>query len=486
MITSASPGASVPTVKGLIGGAWIVGDGATKETINPANGDVVSRVPYSSVEQVDQAVASAMEAQRTWAKMPLSTRADLVSAALDEIERRMSEILPWISREMGKTLAEAEHEVVGFVLGATRALVAEARTFGGRTMPAADGGDYPRRRSMTIYQPIGVTAFISPWNFPVEMIANAAISMVMGNTCVWKPSEWAPYAPQLITEIFTSAGLPDGVINLVYGGPDIGEALVKHPDVGMLAFIGSTAVGEAIHAAAGVKRLLLELGGNGPVVVLADADLDKAVEDTAFGCFYQAGQVCTSSERILVHEDVYEEFAERLAAKAKSIKVGDPLDPATEMGPLSDKRILDKVRRHVEEAQAAGATVLTGGGYEGLYYEPTVIRDVTPDMTVAREETFGPVAPLIRFRTEEEALAIANDSPYGLVMSVFTRSLRSAFDMMEGLEAGTVNVNAGTNDWELSAPFGGWKKSGLGRELAADCLREFTNVKTVTIDLGDL
>lgn len=319
---------------------------------------------------------------------------------------------------------------------------------------------------------------------PVEMIGNCAASMMMGNACVWKPSEWAPYAPQLITEAFVSAGIPDGLINLVYGGPEIGEHLVTHDDVRLVAFIGSTAVGEQIAKAAGVKRLLLELGGNGPMVVLDDADIDRAVDAAVVGCFYQAGQVCTSAERILVHAAVHDEFAEKLAARAKQLRVGDPLDERTEMGPLSEQRILDKVVRHVTEAREKGATVLTGGQHENLYFEPTVLIGVTPDMQIAREETFGPVAPIIKIESAEQALAIANDSPYGLSTSVFTSSLKTAFDMAEGLEAGAVNVNAGTNDWELNGPFGGWKKSGVGRELGNETLLEFSNVKTVTFDLG--
>jgi acyl-CoA reductase-like NAD-dependent aldehyde dehydrogenase len=474
----------VPVVRGLINGEWVVGGGEVKDTINPSTGAVASRVPYSTPAQVDAAVAAAKDAQASWAATALALRADVVAAAIDVIEQRGHELLPWMSREMGKTIAEGEHEVFQFVVGVTRAMIAEARTFGGRTMPPADGGVYPGRRSMTIHQPIGVTAYISPWNFPVEMLGNAAIALVMGNACVWKPSEWAPYAPQLITEMFVSAGLPDGLINLVYGGPDIGEQLVTHDDVGMLAFIGSTAVGERIHEVAGVKRLLLELGGNGPLVVMADADLEKAAEAAAVGSFYQAGQVCTSAERILVHEDVYDEFAALMVEKARAVRLGDPLDPQTTMGPLSERRILAKVRRLVDEAVEAGAKILFGGGNDGLFFEPTVLTEVTPKMSVAQEETLGPVAPLIRFGSREEALEIANATPWGLVMAAFTRSLRDAFVLAEGFEAGAVNINAGTNDWELNGPFGGWKKSGLGRELAADCLREFTNVKTVTIDIG--
>jgi acyl-CoA reductase-like NAD-dependent aldehyde dehydrogenase len=477
-----SAGADVPTARCFINGSWVEGDGPLKDTISPTDGSVVTRVRYSSPEQVDAAVAAAGEAQRAWAALPVSARAQSLSGALDAIEPRVEEICRWISLEMGKTINESRDEVTGITLEASRAIIHEARRFAGRNPPAWDAA-YPRRRVQVIHQPIGVTAFISPWNFPVEMIGNCIAAMTMGNACVWKPSEWAPFAPRLITEAFVAAGIPDGLINLVYGGPEIGEHLVTRDDVRLVAFIGSTLVGERIAKAAGVKRLLLELGGNGPMVVLADADLDRAVEAAAIGSFYQAGQVCTAAERILVHESLHDEFAEKLAARARELKVGDPLDESTEMGPLSETRILDKVVRHVEDARAKGATILTGGGHEGQFFEPTVLTGVTTDMQIAYEETFGPVAPILKISSAEEALAIANDSEYGLVMSVFTSSLKTAYEMAEGLEAGAVNVNAGTNDWELGGPFGGWKKSGIGRELGEDTLREFSNLKTITFDL---
>lgn len=473
----------VPVARCLVGGGWITGHGQDKPTINPATGEVVTHVRYASTDQVDRAVAAAKEAQRAWREVPMSTRAEIVTAGIDAVERRAEEIGRWVTLEMGKTLAEARDELFAITLPTTRSVIATARTFAGEVPPAWDAA-YPRRRVQVVHQPIGVTAFISPWNFPIEMIGNCAAALMMGNTCVWKPSEWAPYAPQLITEAFLSAGAPEGLINLVYGGPEIGEHLVTHPDVRLVAFIGSTAVGEQIARAAGVKRLLLELGGNGPMVVLDDADVDRAVDAAVVGCFYQAGQVCTSAERILVHEAVHDEFAEKLTARAQALRVGDPLAEGTEMGPLSEQRILDKVIRHVETARESGATILTGGGHQGLFFEPTVLTGVTPEMEIAREETFGPVAPIIKIGSVEEALAIANDSDYGLSTSVFTSSLASAFDMAEGLEAGAVNVNASTNDWELNGPFGGWKKSGIGRELGTDILREFSNVKTITFDLG--
>lgn len=470
---------TVTEVKSLVGAAWTRGSGPEKKIRNPATGEVVSSVSFSTTEQIDGAVAAAKHAQREWTKIPVATRASILLRSVDAIEANSEQIAVQTSAEVGKTYAEAREEMEVTCLVA-RNLIADARKMGGVTLPSA-ASEYPNRRVQTTYSPIGVTAFISPWNFPVEMIVNCVASMMMGNACVWKPSEWAPTGPAIATRDLMETGIPPGLLNVVWGGPEEGEHLVAHRHVGLLSFIGSTAVGEQITRSAGVKRLLLELGGNGPLIVLEDADLDRAVETAITDCFYQAGQVCTAGERILVHESIHDEFAERVAAAAKGLKVGDPLDESTDMGPLSDQRILDKVSEHVEDARASGAEILTGGEANGLFYQPTVLVGVTPSMRIAREETFGPVAPIIKVGSAEEALEIANDSPYGLSMGVFTSSLRTAYLMAEGLEAGSVNVNSGTNSWEFFGPFGGFKKSGIGREL---WVSEFANHKTVTFDVG--
>lgn len=484
----AQPAVALEPVQSLIGGAWVDGAGATKDIQNPATGEVVSTVAFSTPAQIDEAVAAAKRAQREWAKIPVATRVRILHAGVDAIEANGDEVAVWISREMGKTLSEAREEVfTDATVPLARAALEDARRFGGRT-PATWSEAYPDRRVQTLHQPIGVTGFISPWNFPSEMLFMCVASMAMGNSAVWKPSEWAPTAPVLAARIFleaaTAAGLPDGLLNIVWGGPAEGEHLVAHTDVGLIAFIGSTAVGEQIHRAAGVKKLLLELGGNGPLIVLDDADIDRAVAAAVTDCFYQAGQVCTSGERVLVHEAVHDEFVAKIVAAAKDITLGDPFDESTDMGPLSDQRILDKVVAHVEDARTAGATIETGGRHKGLFYEPTVLTGVTTDMRIAQEETFGPVVPIIKVSSAEEALEIANASEYGLSMAVFTSSLRTAYVMGEGLQAGAVNVNEGTNSWEHSSPFGGWKKSGIGRELGEATLREFTNEKTLSISFG--
>ncbi len=470
----------VPTATAVIDGVRVDGSGEFINIHSPVDGALVSRVRYSTREEVDAAVASAKAAQVEWAKVPVTERAALLHRAADAIAARGEEIARWVSMENGKTIQESRNEVlVDFTVPLIHQAAEDALRFGGETKPSLIAGA-GHRQLVTIHQPIGVAGFISPWNFPTEMILNVAAAVAVGNTAVWKPSESVPYAPALVTEAFNSVGIPAGVLNIIYGPAETGEQLVRHPDVGLIAFIGSTATGEAISRAAGVKRLLLELGGNGPLIVMDDADVDKAVDAAILGCFYMAGQVCTSAERILVQDGVHDEFVDKLVAKVADIKVGHPLDESTDMGPLTSRAILDKTVRHLEDAKAKGAKVLAGGKHEGLYHDPTVIVGVTEEMAIAVEETFGPVAPIIRFTTEEEALKITNASQYGLQSAVFTESLRVAWRMAEGIQAGTVVINGSTNDWDTALPFGGVKQSGIGRELGEHVLREFTNAKSIT------
>lgn len=274
------------------------------------------------------------------------------------------------------------------------------------------------------------------------------------------------------------------MLNLVHGAGDAGAHLVQHPDVDVISFTGSTATGERIARAAGIKRLLLELGGNGPLVVMADANVDAAVEAAVSGCYYLAGQCCTAAERILVHADVHDAFVARLVERARQVRLGDPLDEATDMGPLSGAPVLEKTERHVRDAVSRGAQVMCGGSHRDLFYEPTVIVGVTPDMEIAREETFGPVAPVIKFHDRAEAVSLANGTKYGLTAVVFTSSLEDAWYMADRLQHGTVHINESTNYWDLLAPFGGMKQSGLGRELGYAALEALTEVKQITFDLS--
>jgi acyl-CoA reductase-like NAD-dependent aldehyde dehydrogenase len=288
----------------------------------------------------------------------------------------------------------------------------------------------------------------------------------------------------MFADVIRDAGFPPGTLNVVHGRGETGSALVRHPDVASVVFTGSSTTGEQVARDAGLKNRVLELGGNGPQIVLADADVEKAADAAIVGCFYLAGQCCTAAERILVHEDVKDAFVAALLERTRALRVGDPLDEETDMGPMCTPEVLERTQEHIRDAVERGARVLHGGGHEGQYHEPTVVDGVTSAMRIAQEETFGPVAPIMTFRTLDEALAIANETEYGLTASVFTRSLHDAWRAAEELRHGTVHVNETTNYWDQLAPFGGAKKSGAGRELAGWIIDALTETKQITFDLS--
>ena len=390
-----------------------------------------------------------------------------------------------ITLETGKTISETREEVLEYSAPSYQKAAEEVLRHRGLTLPSTQERANNKRLIMS-HRPVGVVAVITPYNFPTD-IASIAIAhaIASGNTVVWKPSEYAATSCAMLAELFAEAGFPPGVVNLVQGHGDVGAALVAHDGVDAIFFTGSTATGEKISREAGLKKQLLELGGDGPQIVLADADVDSAVEGAVLGCFYLAGQVCTSAERILVHEDVHDEFVAKLKQRTAEVRLGDPTDEATEMGPLCNDATLARVTQHVENARNGGAEVIQFGEPDGVFYPPTILIGVTPDMEIARNETFGPVAPIIKIGSADEAIEIANASDLGLNASVYTRDLATAFRVGEALQHGTVNVNESTNYWDQLAPFGGTGKSGIGRELSQWFLNTFTETKLLNIDLND-
>jgi succinate-semialdehyde dehydrogenase/glutarate-semialdehyde dehydrogenase len=339
-----------------------------------------------------------------------------------------------------------------------------------------------------------VYAGITPWNFPtlipVELIAPG---IAVGNAIVMKPSEWTPIAMANFMQIMADAGLPDGVVNVVYGGGEVGERLVTHRDVDGVGFVGSHATGERIVRAAGLKRTLIEASGNGPVVVCEDAELDRAAEGAVFGGFFCAGQVCCATERVLVHERVHDDFLDEVLKAAAAWPLGDPLDDATKVGPMNNEPTAEKMDRHLEDAVEKGASVVLGGSRADdrptrLYYEPTVVTDVGVDTLINQQETFGPIVPLIRVRSDEEALAVANDSHLGLQAAVYTKSLKRAFQYVDHLRVGNVVVNDSTDYWEAHEPFGGASgtQSGWGRIGGRYTMLDMSDLKTVVLDVGGL
>ena len=473
-------------IQAYINGQWENGTGGTAEYRSAYDGSRLGTFSVCQAGDVERAISAARSAQVGWAATPLLDKVDLMYAAYELCKAANEEIAQSISAEMGKTIRESREEMLQYGWGHFRRAAEDMLRFRGMTMPNSETRSNSKRMFVQQY-PLGVVGVISPFNFPVDIPAIAiTYALIAGNTVVWKPSEYCPGSTRRYAQVFQDAGFPAGVFNYVPGYGDAGEALVEIPDVRGLFFTGSTRVGRKIAAAAGagLKRTLLELGGNGPIIVHHDADLDRAVEATITGCFYMAGQVCTAAERVLVHEDIHDLFVAKLVERTKQLKTGDPLDEATDMGPLCNDNVLKQVVSHVDDARSKGADVIQAGELTGRLFPPTILVNVTEDMLIAREETFGPVAPIIKYGDIDEALQIANSTEFGLNAAAFTNNLRDAWRFIDGLEHGTVLINETTNYWDQLAPFGGAKSSGLGRELSSWALGAFTETKTIVIDIS--
>src|SRR3990170_134741 len=468
----------------FIGGEWVAGDSEEIQVRSPSTGELLGSVVGSSPAQVDAAVKAAAGAFATWRKPSVLERVELCRHAFQLCLERNEEIAQMISREVGKTIRESREEMEEFTCDHFRRASEDVLRYAGKVLPSTQERTNAKR-IVVVQEPIGVVAAVSPWNFPVDIAGIPIVyGLAVGCTVVWKPSEYAPLCANMFVELLQDAGFPPGTVNLVHGRGDTGAELVRHPDVGAVVFTGSVETGEKVARDAGLKNRVLELGGNGPQIVLADADVEKAADAAITGCFYLAGQCCTAAERILVHESVKDAFLEALVERTKALRVGDPLAEETDMGPLCTPAVLARTKAHVRDAVEKGARVVLGGASEGQYHEPTIVDGVTRDMRIAREETFGPVAPIMTFSTLDEALEIANGTEYGLTASVFTRSLHDAWRAAEELRHGTVHINETTNYWDQLAPFGGAKKSGAGRELAGWILDALTETKQISFDLS--
>jgi acyl-CoA reductase-like NAD-dependent aldehyde dehydrogenase len=468
----------------FIGGEWVAGDGEEIGVRSPATGELLGTVVGSTPAQVDRAVAAASTAFPAWRGTPLLERVELCRRAFSICMERAEEIAQMISREVGKTIRESREEMVEFTADHFRRASEDVLRHAGKVLPSTQERSNAKR-IVVVQEPVGVVAAVTPWNFPVDIAGIPVVyGLAVGCTVVWKPSEHAPLCAGMFADVIRDAGFPPGTLNVVHGRGETGSALVRHPDVASVVFTGSSTTGEQVARDAGLKNRVLELGGNGPQIVLADADVEKAADAAIVGCFYLAGQCCTAAERILVHEDVKDAFVAALLERTRALRVGDPLDEETDMGPMCTPEVLERTQEHIRDAVERGARVLHGGGHEGQYHEPTVVDGVTSAMRIAQEETFGPVAPIMTFRTLDEALAIANETDYGLTAAVFTRSLHDAWRAAEELRHGTVHVNETTNYWDQLAPFGGAKKSGAGRELAGWIIDALTETKQITFDLS--
>jgi succinate-semialdehyde dehydrogenase / glutarate-semialdehyde dehydrogenase len=477
--------ASIATREGaFIDGSWVAGEGEQIEVISPGTGETLGSLRAASPAQVDAAVAAAAAAFPAWRATPLVERVELCRRAHALCLERNEEIAQMISREVGKTIREAREEMEEYTVDHFRRASEDVLRYAGQVLPSTQERT-GTKRILVVQEPVGVVAAVSPWNFPVDIAGIPIVfGLAVGCTVVWKPSEFAPLCAGMFVELLHDAGFPPGTVNLVHGRGDAGSQLVRHPDVASVVFTGSVETGERVARDAGLKNRVLELGGNGPQIVLADADIAKAADAAIVGCFYLAGQCCTAAERILVHSSVKDEFVAALVDRARTLRVGDPLDDETDMGPLCTPAVLERTRQHVADAVARGAKIVLGGGSQGQFHEPTVIDGVTSEMRIAQEETFGPVAPIMTFETLDQAIAIANETDFGLTAAVFTNDLRAAWQAAEQLRHGTVHINETTNYWDQMAPFGGAKKSGAGRELAGWILDALTETKQITFELG--
>ena len=478
----------------LIGGDWVDTD-ERFEIRSPATEELVASVAKGGLEHTDRAVAAARAAHADgrWRLTPPAERAAVLDAIADRLTERIDELAVTEALENGAPVRQAGAFQIGFSIAHLRYFAGQARSYAFERpgpllrVPTLASG-------ITRREPIGVCAAIVPWNFPLLLAMwKIGPALAAGNTIVIKPDERTPLTLLEFATIAQESGLPPGVLNVVPGeGPVVGARLASHPDVRKIAFTGSTAVGREIMrlAAGNIKRLTLELGGKGPNIILDDADLDLAADGTLFACLMNQGQACESGTRAIVAAAVHDKFVERLIARAATIKVGDPLDPATDFGPVISAKARDRILRYIETGVAEGATLAYGGGMpagarfeRGFWVEPTIFTDVRNDMTIAREEIFGPVLAVIRAESTDQAIQIANETEYGLSAGVWSTDNQRALDVAGQLEAGTVWVN----DWHMvnaAYPFGGYKQSGLGRELGPHALDEYTEEKFVHLDLS--
>ena len=467
-----------------INGQWRQGStGAWAEDVNPATGQVFARVAQASAADVEEAIAGAHAARVAWGRMLVGERATLLLKAADVIASRADAIRDLIIEENGSVFLKAPWEV-SYAVECLRVAAGLCYYVGGDTFPSSQSGQL----SMTVRQPLGVVGGIAPFNSPFLLtMKKVAFALAAGNTFVLKPSELTPLSGLVMAECFAQAGLPPGVFNVVPGPAEVvGKALVEDPRVRKISFTGSARVGRLLAAQCGaqMKRYTLELGGKNPLVVLADADLQYAVDSAAFGIFFHQGQVCMASSRVIVEDALYERFAMAFTEKAKGIRVGDPRDPATVVGPLIRPQQCQFIRGQIDDAVAKGARLLAGGTYEGAFFQPTVLADVTPAMAIYDEESFGPVTSLIRARDAEHALQIANDTAFGLSSAIVTNDLQKALDFAMRSESGMVHINDTTISDESHIDFGGVKQSGFGREGGRASIDEMTEVKWITLQMG--
>jgi len=470
-----------------IDGSWVHAEsGETFDVVSPVTGVVLATLPKGGAEDVKKAVECAVKAQETIARMPNAQRYELAVKVAEAVKAKIDEYAKDLTLEHGKPIRESLAEVTD----APPNIMWQAEDLKRFETPVLKSYAKPDMIYVLQREPLGTVAVITPWNFPWVMPAEFVVqAMLAGNSVVFKPASTTPISAVHFMECVDKAGVPKGVINMVTGpGVTTGTALIEHPMVDGICFTGDTATGEFISKRAGLKKLTLELGGLGPLIVMDDANIEKAVQDIAYGCYTTSGQCCCANERILVHSKVHKQVVDQLVNKVRQIRFGDPLKEETDMGPMNNEPTLAKVEDNVQDAAKKGARILAGGkradGFPtNLYYPPTVVDEVTPDMKFNYIETFGPVAPIFEFSNIDEAIQMANAPRYGLSMAIHTKNLKTAFYAAERLKTGQVNVNESVYFWDYHQPWGGFRKSGVGRVAGKWTLEAYTELKTININI---
>jgi len=473
--------------RAFVGGRWLdAASGATRTVVNPATREPIGTVPDMNAADVRSAIAAAAQAFPAWAALAARERAALLRRWYELLLANQDDLATLMTAEQGKPFAEAKGEI-GYGAAFIEWFAEEGKRLYGDVIPPHQAD----RRLLVLRQPVGVVAAITPWNFPLAMITRkAGAALAAGCTFVCKPASQTPYSALAAAALAARAGLPPGVLNVVTGADAaaIGAEMTGNPMVRKVTFTGSTAIGKKLMAqcAGTVKKITMELGGNAPFIVFDDADLDAAVAGAIASKYRNTGQTCVCANRLLVQAPVYEAFTRKLTHAVAQLRVGDGLEGPTDQGPLIDVNALAKVERHLADAVSKGARIALGGkrhALGGTFFEPTVVTDVTPAMLMAREETFGPVAPLFRFESEQDAIHMANDTEFGLAAYFYTRDLARSWRVSEALQYGMVGLNTGIISTEI-APFGGVKESGIGREGSKYGILEYTELKFVCVGLG--
>ncbi len=471
-----------------IDGEWVPSESEeTFNVVSPVTGELLAKLPKAGSEDVKKAVECAVEAQEKISTMPISERTELARKIADSIKVNASDYARDLTLEHGKPIRESIPEV----MDSAPNILWQAEDLKRLEAPVLQSFVKPDMKFIMQREPLGTVAVITPWNFPWVMPAEFVVqAMLAGNSVIFKPASTTPISAVHLMECVHRAGVPKGVINLITGpGSTAGMSLIEHPLVDGICFTGDTDTGEVISRRAGLKKISLELGGLGPLIVMDDANIEKAVEDIAYGCYTTGGQCCCANERIFVHEKVHKQVVDHLAKRVEKIKLADPLRNDTHLGPMNNEPTLVKVEDNLREAVEKGATVVAGGrraeGFPtNLYFPATIVDDVTRDMKFNYVETFGPVAPIFEFSNIDQAIEMANEPRYGLSMAVHTKNLKTAFYAAQRLKAGQVNINESVYFWDYLHPWGGFRRSGYGRVGGKWTLEAFTELKTININIG--